>query len=136
MYPTNPYNKYKENDIYTKSPGELTVMLFEGCWKFMKKAKIAIEDKNIQEANTNLIKAQNIILELINSLDLNYEISRNLLKVYDFIYRELVDINIHKDAERLDPLIDIIYGYYETWQEAVKKDRMERQSGTGAGGYI
>lgn len=134
MYPGNPYEKYKENSINTASPGELTLMLFEGCWKFLKKAKIAIEEKNIQESNNNLVKAQNIILELINSLDFNYEISHNLFSVYEYIYRELIQINIKKDAERLEPIIDIIYGYYETWKEVIKKDRINKQDGSG--GYV
>ncbi len=135
MYPMNPYEKYKENSIYTKSPGELTLMLFEGCWKFLKKAKVAMEEKNIQDASNNLIKAQNIILELINSLDFNYEISHNLFKVYDYVYHELIQINLKKDVKRLEPIIDIMYGYYETWQEAVKQDRINKHS-SGAGGYV
>lgn len=132
----NPYEKYKENNVATASPGELTLMLFEGCWKFLKKARIAIEEKNIQEANNNLIKAQKIVLELMNSLDFSYQISHDLFKVYDFVYLELIQINVTKDIKRLDPIIDIMYGYYETWKEAVKKDRLSKHAESGSGGYV
>lgn len=136
MYPMNPYEKYRENSIMTASPGEITLMLFEGCWKFLKKAKIALEEKNIQESHNNLIKAQNIVVELIESLDFNYEISHNLFKVYEFVYEELIQINVTKDAKRIDPIIDIMYGYYETWKEVVKKDRADKHTDAGAGGYV
>lgn len=136
MYPMNPYEKYKENSIMTASPGEITLMLFEGCWKFLKKAKIALEEKNVQESHNNLIKAQNIVVELIESLDFNYEISHNLFKVYEFVYEELIQINVTKDAKRIDPIIDIMYGYYETWKEVVKKDRADKHTDAGAGGYV
>ncbi len=136
MYPMNPYEKYRENSIMTASPGEITLMLFEGCWKFLKKAKIALEEKDIQESHNNLIKAQNIVVELIESLDFNYEISHNLFKVYEFVYEELIQINVTKDAKRIDPIIDIMYGYYETWKEVVKKDRADKHTDIGAGGYV
>lgn len=135
MYPVNPYEKYKENSVKTASPGEITLMLFEGCWKFLKKAKIALEEKNISESHNNLIKAQNIVIELMDSLDFNYEISHNLFRVYEFVYNELVQINMTKDAERIDPIIDIMYGYYDTWKEVIKKDRIDKQADAGAGGY-
>lgn len=136
MYPMNPYEKYRENSIMTASPGEITLMLFEGCWKFLKKAKIALEEKDIQESHNNLIKAQDIVVELIESLDFNYEISHNLFKVYEFVYEELIQINVTKDAKRIDPIIDIMYGYYETWKEVVKKDRADKHTDIGAGGYV
>lgn len=135
MYPVNPYEKYKENSVKTASPGEITLMLFEGCWKFLKKAKIALEEKNISESHNNLIKAQNIMIELMESLDFNYEISHNLFKVYEFVYNELIQINMTKDAKRIDPIIDIMYGYYDTWKEVIKKDRIDKQADAGAGGY-
>ncbi|MCX7714662.1 MAG: flagellar export chaperone FliS [Clostridia bacterium] len=132
----NPYEKYRENSVKTASQGELTLMLFEGCWKFLKKAKTAIIEKNVSEAHNNLIKAQKIVLELMNSLNFNYEISHDLYSVYDYIYRELIKINMKKDAERLEPIIEIIYGYYETWKEVIKKDRISKHAGVSDGGYV
>lgn len=134
MNPVNPYGKYKENSIMTASPGEITLMLFEGCCKALKKAKFALEEKNIQESSNNLLKSQDIVMELMNSLDFNYEISRNLFKSYEYVYHELIEINITKDAQRIVPIIDIMSGYYETWKEVVKKDRIEKHM--DAGGYV
>ncbi|PIB39900.1 flagellar export chaperone FliS, partial [Pseudomonas sp. 2588-5] len=65
MAMNNPYATYKQTSIETKSKGELTLMLYDGCIKFIKRAEIAIHNKNLEEKNTNLIKAQNIIRELM-----------------------------------------------------------------------
>ncbi|OZS76932.1 flagellar export chaperone FliS, partial [Tetzosporium hominis] len=60
----NPYAAYQQNSINMATPGELTLMLFDGCLKFMKLAKQAIEQEDMETKNTNLVKAQNIIQEL------------------------------------------------------------------------
>ena len=90
MLTTNPYEKYKQNSIMTASAGEGILMLFDGCLKFLKQAYKAIDEKNITVSNANLIKAQNIILELMSSLDFSYEISNSLFSHYSYIYKELV----------------------------------------------
>jgi len=131
----NPYEKYKENNVLTAGPGEITVMLFEGCVKFLKTAKIAIEEKDITNANNFLIKAQNIIMELMQSLNFAYEISHSLFAHYEYIYRELIQVNIHKDAKRLEPIIQVMEEYSETWKEAVKIDRKNKHN-NGDGSYI
>ncbi|CAM5190834.1 Flagellar secretion chaperone FliS OS=Ureibacillus acetophenoni OX=614649 GN=SAMN05877842_101192 PE=3 SV=1 [Ureibacillus acetophenoni] len=66
-------NAYKQNSVTTASPGELTLMLYNGCLKFLTKAKQAMENKNIQDKNTNIQKAQAIINELIVTLNMDYD---------------------------------------------------------------
>lgn len=46
---TSAHNIYKQNSVTTASPGELTLMLYNGCLKFLAKAKQAIQEKKIQE---------------------------------------------------------------------------------------
>ena len=71
-------NRYKQNSVMTATPEELTLMLYEGAIKFMNIAKYAIENKEMERVHVSLIRAQDIILELNYSLDMNYEISKNL----------------------------------------------------------
>lgn len=49
MATRNPYQAYQNNSIATASPGELTLMLYNGCLKFIHLAKKAIENKNFEE---------------------------------------------------------------------------------------
>ncbi len=60
MAMNNPYQSYQTNAVQTASPGELTLMLYNGCLKFIAQAKKAIEEKDIEARNTNLLKAQKL----------------------------------------------------------------------------
>ena len=78
MAMNNPYQSYKQNSVSTAPPGELTLMLYNGCLKFITLAKKAINDGNMEAKNTNLIKAQNIINELIVTLNMDVKVSNDL----------------------------------------------------------
>lgn len=151
----NPYAKksaaqsqeqYLRQRIETASKGELTLMLFEGCCKFLNRAEKAFEIretsddvqekiKMMEEINTNLLKAQNILLELMSSLNFDYDISHKLYPVYNYLYRELVRINFAKDGKALPPVIKILEDYHETWKEVVKKDRKNQYANGQNGSF-
>lgn len=116
----NPYNQYKENSINSATPAELTLMLYNGAIKFTKLAKINMADKNIQEISVNLIKSQDIIDELNITLNMDYEVSKELRSLYIFIKEKLVDANIQKDPKVLDDIIPIMEGMRDTWKEAIE----------------
>lgn len=116
----NPYNTYKENSVKTASPEELTLMLYNGALKFINKGKMAIEAKNIQEANEGINRAQDIIHELNNSLNMDYEVSNNMRSLYTYIIDKLVEGNIQKKLEPLDEAKDMVTEMRDTWKEAMK----------------
>lgn len=120
MIAYNAYNQYKENSIFTASPEELTLMLYNGLVKFIMRGIDSIEKKNIPEANTNIIKAQNIVSEFMNTLDMNYEISGSLNSIYDYMLRRLIDANVAKDAEILDEVLGFAKVLRDTWEQALK----------------
>ena len=74
----NPYQSYQQNSVNTASPGELTLMLYNGCLKFINLAKHAIRSKDIQAKNTNIQKAQKIVQELMVTLNMDLEVSQNM----------------------------------------------------------
>ena len=116
----DPYQKYKQQSILTSDGGKLIIMLFSGLIKFIKVAKISIEKKNIQDANSSIIKAQDILIELMTSLDDNYEISNNLIKIYDYMYNRLVEANIKKSTDILQEVLGMSCDLRDTWNQAVK----------------
>lgn len=111
---------YQNNKIKTANKAELTLMLYDGAIKFCNKAKVAIEEDNIQEANNNIIKAENVIVELRTSLNKKYPVAEDFERVYDYVYRRLIEANIHKDKEVLEDAIGIIREMRETWIEVMK----------------
>ncbi|UTR11752.1 flagellar export chaperone FliS [Evansella sp. LMS18] len=132
----NPYANYQQKSIQTKSPGELTLMLYDGCLKFIRRGAKAIEEKNIEEKNTNLIKAQNIIRELMVTLKTDTAVAKNMMQMYDFILRRLIDANTHNDPKALKEAEEFVTDFRDTWKEVIKLDRQQRHgvSGTAGGG--
>lgn len=111
---------YKQNSVQTATPGELTIMLYNGCLKFIKLAKLAINDGNIEERNTNLLKAQNIVQELMVTLNMDVPISENLLRIYDYMYRRLIEANTKDSIEILNEVEIYVVEFRDTWKQAVQ----------------
>lgn len=123
----NPYQQYTQNKVFTATPGELTLMLYDGIIKFSKRAKVAIEQKNIQDANEALLRSQNIIRELMITLKTEYEVAKQLEKLYDFMLNNLIEANLKKDAKYVDEVIELAQDLHDTWKEAIKLERQQRK---------
>lgn len=130
MTPNNAYNQYKENSVYTASPEELTLMLYNGIIKFVMQAQLSICDNNYEKVNYSIIRAQDIIIGLQATLEMKYAVSHNLMLLYDYMSRRLVDANIKKDKEILDEVLGFARELRETWAQAMKisKQHQPRQA--------
>lgn len=117
------YNQYKENSIFTASPEELTLMLYNGLVRFIMQAQKAIEGGNIEKAHTSICRAQDIVQEFIASLDIKYEVSQSLMLLYDYMYRQLIDANIKKDKDILEEVLGFARELRDTWTQAMKLAR-------------
>jgi len=120
------YNLYKENSIYTSSPEELTFMLYNGLVRFIMQAKLGIEEQNVEKSNNSILRAQDIILHFQRTLDMRFDISQNLLLMYDYMYRRLIDANIKKDKEILEEVLGFARELRDTWMQAMKIARQQR----------
>lgn len=127
------YDQYKENSVSTAQPEELTLMLYNGLVKFIMKSQYAISKNDIQKAHENIIKAQNIVLEFMVTLDRKYEVSESLMLIYDYMNRRLVEANLHKDIEILNEVLDLSKQLRDTWEQAMKlaKHPQKNQVATG-----
>jgi flagellar protein FliS len=118
----DPFQKYKQTKIETASPGKLVVMLYEGAVKFLAQAKDALQKKKYDTVNDNLIRTQNIITELMLSLDMSRgEIARNLYLLYDYMNRRLIEANVKKDLKIMEEVEGMLRELLGAWEEAVKK---------------
>ena len=115
----NAAKLYQQNSITTASPAKLTLMLYDGAIKFCNIALEGIEEKDIQKAHTNIMKVEDIIMELRVALDRKYPVWEDFEKVYDYIYRRLVEANMKKDPEILKEALKHIKTMRETWKEGM-----------------
>ncbi|PUU88636.1 flagellar export chaperone FliS [Halanaerobium sp.] len=114
-------DQYKQMQIKTASPGKLLLMLYQGAVKFMKLAKKNIKEGKIEESHKNIIKAQNIILELQSTLNKEQggQIAVQLESLYDYIYRELIQANLNKNTKHLDNVIPLVEELFVTYKEII-----------------
>ena len=107
----NDYQKkYLEQSIMQMSQGELLVLTFDEAIKSLKKANLALEDKNYDKFEEALKKTTKIIRYLHNTLDMEQPISRDLARLYDFVTFDLglVQAGRERRQEELPKLVDIL----------------------------
>jgi len=126
MAMNNPYATYQNNSVNTSTPGELTLLLYNGCIKFIQQAKKELEDGNIEEKNKSIQKAQAIISELMLTLDTSFPVAQNMLILYEFANSRLVDGNIKNDRALFDEASSIIMEFRDTWKQVIQINRQKQ----------
>ena len=133
----NAAEAYKRQQIMTATPEALTLMLYNGCLKFIDEGIQSVKDKKWEDANTSLQKAQNIISEFRITLDMDYDISKQLMPLYNYTYDRLVEGNMKSDAAMLEEARGIIKELRDAWAQAIKKARQEKGTqGVQGGSYV
>lgn len=118
---------YKQTNINTASPAELTMMLYDGAVKFCNMAIMALEKNDFEGCNTNIAKTKKIIVEFRTTLDFKYEVSKDFDRVYDYIYWVLTQANVKKDKELLQEALKRIREMRDTWRELMKAAKTKEQ---------
>ncbi|WP_026009751.1 flagellar export chaperone FliS [Priestia filamentosa] len=126
MTMNNAYQAYQQGSVNTATPGELTLMLYNGCLKFIRRAKTAIENREVEEKNKNLIKAQNIITELMVTLRTGSELSDQMRTMYDYINQRLMKANIESSVDILEEVESYVMEFRDTWKEVIQKTRSSK----------
>ena len=132
MYTANPYNIYKQNAVNMASSQQLLLMLLDGAVKYTKIARMAILNKDIARAHKELVRVQDIFLELMITMDKNTNYMEDLYNLYNFIKNELVKANMKKDVKIIDEILPIIEEIRDMWYEVDKKIK----SGKVGGFYV
>ncbi len=122
MAVNNVSQKYMETQVNTASQGKLIIMLYDGAVKFINKAIEYMDKKEIESTHNNILKAQDIMTELITSLNMDAgEISQQLFSIYMYISKQLTTANIKKDKAPLLEVKKHLTDLREAWEEANKK---------------
>jgi flagellar protein FliS len=121
----NPLRSYKETQIKTATPGKLILMMYDGAIKNLNQALLDMdnEHRRYDSISNSLIKAQDIIAELMISLDFERggEIAKNLFGLYVFMNRRLLDGNIKKDRAPLEEVKTLLTELRGAWAEVAEK---------------
>ena len=122
----NTASMYKNQQIMTAPPEELTLMLYNGAIRFVNEAIQALSRNELETSHKANLRAQDIVKEFMSTLDMQYEISHNLMALYDYIEFRLIQGNLKKDAQQMKEARDMLVELRDTWTEAVKQVRQTR----------
>jgi len=128
-------NAYLKTKVMSASPEELRLMLLDGALRFARLGRQGLADKNYEVSFDNLIKAKDILLELINILrpDVDPGLCSKLSALYTYMYKRLTEANMTHDVAIVDEVLSLLEYERETWLLLMEKIRAERTSGAPAG---
>jgi flagellar protein FliS len=116
---TAPTAAYKQQSILTATPGQLVVMLYEGCLRFLHQGAQSMRDGGIAEAGSRLQRAEAIIEELLTTLDLEQGgvIASRLQGIYVFCLRQIMEARIERDPAKVDKVAELLSELRDSWVE-------------------
>jgi flagellar protein FliS len=126
MVSNQGFNAYLETGIKTASQGKLIVLLYDEAIRQITTAigKIdsggKVKPREIEVFNRNILKAQDIITELMVSLDMEKggEVATNLLALYVYFNHELLDAHISMNKEKLSFIFGMLSQLRDAWAAA------------------
>lgn len=119
---------YRANSVLTASPGQLVLMLYDGALRSLSLAREAFtrpedDPRRIEAINRQLIKAQNIILELQGTLnhDVGGEFSREMERLYDYYARRIWEANLRKQEAPVIEVERLLREVRDAWAEMLRQ---------------
>jgi flagellar protein FliS len=89
---------YRINQIQMASKEQLLIITYDIGIRACAAAEKAIASGDVELINTNLQRAQSVVRELMVTLNLEQggEVAASLMRLYDFMYYQLVDANVKR----------------------------------------
>jgi flagellar protein FliS len=114
---------YRRVQAETAAPADLVLMLYDGLLRNLARGERAIGEGRHGEANNALIRSQEIVLELIASLDHEADgeggaLSLRLASVYEYCYRRLVEANLRKQAAPAREVATLVGRVRDAWAQS------------------
>jgi len=123
MNATNMAAAYKNQQILTASPEQLTLLLYNGAIKFIHESMMALDHKDLQKSHNANMRAQDIIREFIATLDMSQEIANGYYQLYEYLEYRLIQANMKKDKSQLEEAKQILGELRDAWEQAMKLAR-------------
>lgn len=134
MTDTSTANAYLRTRALTATPEELRLMLLEGAVRYARSGQEGLRARNYEQSFTGISQCRAIVMELMTSMrrEHNPELCDRLHGIYMFLFNELINASMEKDADRLDKVIELLEYERETWAQLMEKLRQERAAGASA----
>lgn len=115
------YGAYKRLSVETASGPQLLLALYDGAIKYLMRARTAVPRKDYETVNDNLTWTQDIVCELMATLDLRYgEIPQQLMELYVYMHGALVQANVRKDTGKIAEVEGLLRKLRAAWSAAIE----------------
>ena len=106
----NYQNAYKKASVNTLDQNKLIIMLYDGA---IKNASFAVEHMKsgeIEKVHNCLIKAKNIVTELMATLNMEKggDVAKNLQSLYSYMFSQLIEANMEKKTQPIVVVIELL----------------------------
>ncbi|MGQ9452578.1 flagellar export chaperone FliS [Leclercia sp. TB492] len=119
---TQAYAKIEvESAVMSASQQQLIIMLFDGALSALVRARLFLQDGNIPAKGQALSKAINIIengLKLGLDEDNGDELTQNLIGLYAYMVRRLLQANVRNDVSAIEEVENLLRNIADGWKEA------------------
>ena len=119
------YQGYKEQGIIDMTPGELLMLLYDELVKRLLRAGLALDKKDYALFEASVDRSLDIIRYLDDTLDVQYPISRNLNRLYDYFSYELNRVKAGRNKTELDRVKTMVGELRDSFREAQKTAMQE-----------
>ncbi len=109
---------YRQSSVDTATPAQLVVMLYDGVVTAIDKVETALDTPRpeFELAHRELTRAQAIIMELLQTLDMSVgSVATNLAALYEYSHRQLVRSNVEKQFALAEPVRTIFRDLRDAW---------------------
>jgi flagellar protein FliS len=112
------YGKYLETEVFSADPVQLVCMLYRGAIEATAAARRHLKAGDIRMRSKEVMRAHAIVIELARALDPQYEISRNLRELYDYMRKQLLEANAKQIDAPLAEVEGLLSTLYDGWKSA------------------
>jgi flagellar protein FliS len=112
-------DRYLQDSINTASPARLLIMLYDRLILDLMHGEEALRNDDRVLANEKITHAQEIVLELRVTLDVEaWDGAPGLASLYGFVLTELIGANIQRDADRVASCRSLLEPLRDAWRDA------------------
>jgi flagellar protein FliS len=109
-------NVYRETAVLTATPEQLVVMLYDGANRFLTQSAVAMREGRAGLAGEKLRRAEAIIDELLQTLDMSVgEIAERLQALYIFFKEHLTAARLKQDAAKVEEVARLMRELRSAW---------------------
>lgn len=120
----NGYEQYKMQSVNTMTSSEMLLLLFDELMKRLARAQVALEDENYDMFNQSVQRSKEIVQYLNATLNMNYKISYELRRMYEFFLYELSRLQAGRRVAIIQELKPLVSELRDAFREASKSVAM------------